>query len=33
MMHRRFTARIMRAVALTVLLMILSVLSGMVVGH
>jgi hypothetical protein len=33
MMHRRFTARFIRAVALTVLLMILSVLSGMIVGH
>ncbi len=33
MMHRRSTARIMRAVALTALLVILSVLSGVVFGH
>ena len=33
MMHQRSTARIMRAVALTALLVILSVLSGIVFGH
>jgi hypothetical protein len=33
MMHQRSTARIMRSVALTALLVILSVLSGIVFGH
>ena len=33
MLHQRSSARIMRAVALTVLLVILSVLSRIVFGH
>ena len=33
MMHQRSTVRLARAVALTALLVILSVLSGIVFGH